>query len=210
MTFSDARIAEQVTSNFVAAWVNRGPGFHNEDYSAEEWLFAGEMEAYPTQNICTFFLTPEGMVFHYVAGYLPPETFRAELDLAAALRRTAFDGAMKLKPGGLEAIRDLHKAEAGRIKDRIAETSRRSWQEVVREFTHETYRGFRHVHGEKCVATVLRGDRYRAALHHDWSEIRVLPALDEVRLDYLYGNSFTEEPRRGAARIRGRHCPAGE
>ena len=109
MTFSDRKVAEQINSKFVAAWVNRGPGFHNEDYSTERWLFTSEMEAYPTKNICTFFLTPAGKVFHYVAGYFAPETFGAELEFAAALRREAFDETMNLKRGGVEAIRRLHR-----------------------------------------------------------------------------------------------------
>jgi len=207
VTFSDKKVAALVNANFVAAWTNRGPGFHNEDYSAEQWIFAEHMEAYPTKNICTFFLTPEGKVFHYLAGYFAPETFCAELELAAALRRDAFDETMALKADGADTIRSLHLREAGRLQERA--TRDRPWEEVLRGFETGTYRQFKHRHTPTCVAATLEGDRYRAALHRHWSGVQALPALEEVRLDYLYGNSFTEEPRRGASCVRGR-CVAGE
>ncbi len=206
MTFSDKKVAGLVNANFVAAWTNRGPGFHNEDYSAEQWIFTEHMEAYPTKNICTFFLTPGGKVFHYLAGYFAPETFCAELELAVALRREAFDGKMALKADGAGTIRSLHAREAERLKERVSKDL--PWDEVSR-FKAETYREFKHRHNASCVAAILEGDRYRAALHRHWSGVQALPALEEVRLDYLYGNSFTEEPRRGASLVQGR-CVAGE
>ena len=86
MTFSDKRVADAVNANFVAAWVNRGPGFQNLDFNTEQWIFQSDMEAYPTKNICTFFLTPEGKVFYYVAGSYSPELFVKILETASTLR----------------------------------------------------------------------------------------------------------------------------
>ena len=57
-------------------------------------------EAFTTRNICTFFLAPDGRVFHYVSGYVSPGLFLRMLHKVRAARETAFDGHMKLRPGG--------------------------------------------------------------------------------------------------------------
>lgn len=190
MTFSDGKVADFVNANFVAAWTNRGPGFHNEDYTAEQWIFRTSMEAYPTRNICTFFLTPEGKVFHYVAGSWAPELFLAELEIARGLRNGAFDGRMELKAGGLESLRKAHGEAAERIGRTVAELA----------VAPRTYRGVLHEHTETCRAAAAGGARYLAGVHRHWSRVSDLPDLEEVRYAYLFGNSFTEEPRGGTAR----------
>jgi hypothetical protein len=189
VTFSDPGVAEFVNEHFVAAWHNRGAGFHNEDYAAEQWIFGSSMEAYPTKNICTFFLTPEGRVFHYVAGFWAPEIFRVELETALSLRREAFDAGMELKRGGLEALRRVHEEAASTIRSRVAALS----------IAPRSYRGSAHEHSDSCRAAVEAGGRHLAGLHRHWSGAAELPEFEEVRYDYLFGNSFTEEPRGGAA-----------
>ena len=109
VTFSDARVADVVNKHFVSAWFNRSPGFTNADLTTERKIFAQSAEAYTTRNICTFIMTPEGRVFSYVAGYFSPELFLRFVKSAILLRDEAFDDNMLLKPGGLRAIRKLHR-----------------------------------------------------------------------------------------------------
>ena len=210
MTFSDRTIAETVNRNFVAAWFNRGPGFHNEDYSTEKWIFRGAMEAYPTKNICTFFLAPDRRVFHYVAGTFSPEVFRGELDTALRIRRAAFDDRMKQKPGAVDLLRKIHEEAADRLKSRTEAVAtalargRDEWSRVIAFVEPRTYRGTRHVHTAECAGALLEGYRYLQALHRDWSAKRRFPRLNEVRFRYLFGNAFTEEPARGGLPASGR------
>ena len=121
MTFSDKRVADAVNANFVAAWVNRGPGFRNLDFHTEQWIFQGDLEAYPTKNICTFFLTPEGKVFYYVAGSYSPEIFLQVLDTASGLRGALFDAAMKESGGDVTKVQ-----RASRSRMTSAGASRRT------------------------------------------------------------------------------------
>jgi hypothetical protein len=189
VTFSDPKVAALVNERFVAAWFNRGPGFHNEDYGTERWIFEADGEAYPTKNICTFFLSPEGRVFHYVAGYWAPELFLPELETALRLRREGFDGRMRLRREGMESMRRIHRERAAAAK------------EPVRVGERRIYRGFEHRHTEGCAARLAESRAYLERLHLHWAERLRLPALEEVRFDYLYGNPFTEEPREGAMRL---------
>lgn len=194
MTFSDAKVAALVNANFVAAWINRGAGFHNEDYAKEKWIFGSAMEAYPTKNICTFFMTPDGDVFHYVAGYFAPAAFRAEVETALEIRRAAFDASMMLKPGGLTSLARLHADAAARIES----------QPTKPDATPVSYRTFKHEHSDACARAAREGDRYRQALHEYWSRLDALPTFEKIRLDYVYGDPFTEEPRRCDASVAGR------
>ncbi len=187
MTFSNPRVAEAVNADFVPAWHNRSPGFRNTDDAAEKHIFEHSNEAFPTQNICTFILSPDGKVFHYVAGYLAPELFLEFLDDARLLRRSGFDDRMRLKPGGLDAMRALHAERAKRPLPKL-------------DVVERAYRGARHRHTEACVWVARSLHEYKVRLHKHWSEAKGLPALEEVRYKYLYGNPFTEEGA-GAAKI---------
>jgi len=196
VTFSDGKVAELVNANFVAAWLNRGPGFHNEDYGSEQRIFQSSMEAYPTKNICTFFLTPQGRVFHYVAGYFAPELFRSELEAALRLRAAAFDAEMNLKTDGPEALRKIHHAEAERLSGTMGKAA-------LAGIADRSYRSFSHAHTEACAKVVECGLRYLVALHRHWSGEGAPRDFEALRFDYVYGNSFSEEPRRGAAPLSG-------
>lgn len=108
MTFSDARVAAYVNANFVSAWYNRGPGFFNKDLSTERWISASSMEAYPTKNICTFFLDPGGRVFYYAAGHYSPDLFLRILQTAVELRQRLFDSKMAVEEDGYRNVRSYH------------------------------------------------------------------------------------------------------
>lgn len=201
MTFSDPEVAAFINKNFVAAWANRGPGFFNDDLSTEKWIFSGSMEAYPTKNICTFFLAPDGRVFDYVAGSWSPDLFLKSLKTAVELRRALYDDAMKAKDGGVDAARKVHEALAvvmasERDRARQLQSKPDGWRKLVSDSRTYSYRGTTHQHGAGCLTSLMAGYDYLARLHQKWSETAALPELDEIRYAYLWGNSFTEESDR--------------
>lgn len=198
MTFSDKRVAEAVNKGFVAAWINRGPGFRNVDFSTEKWIFQSDAEAYPTKNICTFFLSPQGKVFYYVAGSYAPELFLQVLETASALRGALFDDAMAEK-NGLAAAVKIHRERAEAFAERLekgkaAQATPDGWKTAVADPKKAlVYRGLRHKHGPQCLSSLIDGWEYFAKLHRHWAATTALPALEDVRYSYLYGNDFTEE-----------------
>jgi len=80
VTFSNQTVANFINRNYVPAWHNRGPGFHDEELSTENSI--SKLSAYATRNIVTFFLRPDGRVFFYAAGYYPPKSFLEILKFA--------------------------------------------------------------------------------------------------------------------------------
>ncbi len=108
VTFSDAKTAQFINRNFVAAWKNRSPGFHNCDLRQERQIHQ-DGRCFPTKNIVTFILTPDLKVIHYMTGYYHPTLFRVELEMALAAVAQAFDADFQLKPDGLQALRDAHR-----------------------------------------------------------------------------------------------------
>ncbi len=185
-------------ANFISAWYNRGVGFHNEDYSTENWIFNSAMEAYTTKNIATFFLTPDGKVFHYVAGYYSPDVFLSYLQVALQVRQAAFDEKMQLKASGMEALRNVH----GEVVKIISETEKKigtlikekdGWKKCLADYQTYSYRNVEHKHTQNCANNLHEGYRYLTILHKHWSEVKELPDLEKVRYTYLWGNPFTEE-----------------
>lgn len=185
VTFSNAKVADVVNASFVSAWFNRSPGFRNGDDLAEKSIFEHSNEAFLTKNICTFILTPEGRVLHYIAGYVSPEIFLRFLDEALALRRAGFDEQMRLAAGGLDALRRIHAQQAAaREKESNASAC---------GFELRTYRGVTHRHGDTCAWRIREAATYLARVHRSWEKTTALPALDDVRYKYLYGDDFSEE-----------------
>jgi len=198
VTFSDPQVADFINKNFVAAWFNRGPGFFNADLSTERWIFSGSFEAYPTKNICTFFLAPDGKVFDYAAGTYAPELFLKLMKTALELRRVLFDDVMALKEGGVDAARKIHEGRAMTMaleRDRVnkAQTKEDGWKGILAGIKSPSYRGQSHQHGAACLSSLSSGYDYLARLHQKWGETLALPELDEIRFEYLWGNPFTEE-----------------
>ncbi|HEX7901696.1 MAG TPA: hypothetical protein VF950_28310 [Planctomycetota bacterium] len=186
-------MAAFVNANFVAAWHNRAPGFKDLDYKAENDIFTRSVDAYPTMNICTFFLAPDGRVFHYVAGHQGPTRFLETLRLAARVRAEAFDAKMGLRPDGLRAVQAIHAERAAALK--------------AKGFEPETgtlsYRGLTHTHGKECAWALEELRKYLRNLHERQSKLPALATIDEIRYAYDYGNSFSEEAP-GAAPLKGR------
>jgi hypothetical protein len=203
VTFSDKRVAEAVNKGFVAAWTNRGPGFRNVDFSTEKWIFQADAEAYPTKNICTFFLSPRGKVFHYVAGSYAPEMFLQALETASALRDVLFDASMDEK-GDLAQAAKLHRARAEACQElhekaAAAQSAPDGWKAFIADPRKGlVYRGLKHKHGPGCLRSLMNGWEYFTKLHRRWAEATELPSLEDVRYSYLYGNDFTEESEASA------------
>jgi hypothetical protein len=198
VTFSDPEVAAYINKNFVSAWFNRGPGFFNQDLSTERWIFTSSLDAYPTKNICTFFLAPDGRVFSYVAGLWSPELFMGFLRDAVELRSRLFDAKMQPKDGGIEAARKLREDRLRDMQESLenakeAEGSATGWQGLVKGAKPYTYRGQTHTHGAGCVRALREGFDYLVKLHAHWAKAAELPDLESVRYSYLYGNEFTEE-----------------
>jgi hypothetical protein len=194
VSFSDKRVADLVNSKFIPAWTNRGPGFFNAEFWAERNIAEHDYEAYPTKNICTFFLTPDGKVFYYVAGSYSPELFVKILETAVALRSKLFDDRMQLREKGLAEALTYHQDKSedyGDLKDDAARSD--NWKSLTRGFRMGNYRGLKHVHSESCAWALKNGYEYLAALHREWAGRKELPELESVRYQYLYGNEFTEE-----------------
>ena len=74
VTFSDASVSRILNDNFICTWVNREPGFHNCDLTAERMI--SEYESFATKNFCTFFATPDRDVLHYASGFFKPRSSR--------------------------------------------------------------------------------------------------------------------------------------
>lgn len=178
VTFSDDKVAGLVNREFVAAWFNRSPGFRNADDQAEKSIFKDSSEAFLTKNICTFVLTPDGRVVHYVAGYVSPEIFLRFLDDALALQRAAQDG--------FPALRKLHAERAAAYEKEAASAT-------LCKIEERTYRGLTHQHGDRCAWLLRDALKYLGRVHRSWEKAAALPALDDLRYKYLYGNDFSEE-----------------
>jgi hypothetical protein len=195
VTFSDARVADAVNTRYVAAWTNRGPGFRNDEYWTEKNIFSADHEAYPTKNICTFFLNPEGRVFFYAAGSYSPDLFLKLLDDASALRGLLYDDAFRPRAGGLDRAAEFHAERADDCEaDARTATEPDGWKRFVPERGKPLrYRGAVHVHGPSCGWSLRNGFDYWARLHRSLAARADLPTLEEIRFKYEYGNEFTEE-----------------
>jgi hypothetical protein len=194
VSFSDKRVADVVNSKFVAAWTNRGPGFQNAEFWTEKGIAQQNYEMYPTKNICTFFLTPDRKVYYYAAGSYSPEIFLKILETASTLRKTMFDEQMRLTEKGLSLGTKLHEEQA-EVYQVFKEDAERpdGWKSLVKAIQPGLYRGMPHVHSAACGWSLKNGYDYLATLHRHWANQKALPAFDDVRYQYQYGNDFSEE-----------------
>jgi hypothetical protein len=186
VTFSNRKVADLVNANFVPAWFNRSPGFRNTDDAPEKSIFQHSSEAFLTKNICTFVLTPEGRVIHYIAGYVSPEILLRFLDDALALRRASAEGA--------DTLRKVHAALAGEYEKKAKEAA------TLPEAADRSYRDLTHRHTDACAWQIQETWSYLGRVHRSLEKAAALPTLDEIRFKYLYGNDFSEEGK-GASPI---------
>lgn len=84
MSLSNANIKETLAKSFVCVWRNTegnksaGGSFAHKPSDPAPSCIRGNGE----HNIQMLFLTPNGELFHVLAGYLSPQDLRAELDFA--------------------------------------------------------------------------------------------------------------------------------
>ena len=194
VTFSDPEVAREVNSKFVPVWINRAPGFHNCEKHTEQRIFEQSQEAYATRNICTFFMTADEKVAHYVAGYYSPSLF---------LEALRFVDGMKGKLADADAVRRHHalfaqicRDEAAAILDASKPTADpKDVEALLRKYGAFKYEA-RHQHGPQCLHSLGEAIEYWARLHEEFAERRTLPSFDDVKRGYKFGNGFSEEPPR--------------
>jgi len=170
-----------VNRHFVPAWHNRAPRFANDDYSQEARIFKHSAEAFPTKNICTFVVAPDGAVLHYVAGYLSPSLFLDFLREALDVRHAAFDAHMTLRRNGFERARDVH------LRGRPAGPREAAILAIP------SYRGTTHVHTADCDGVIQNAWEYADRVREHFAAMNQLPQLDTIRYAYRYGSDFAEE-----------------
>lgn len=170
VTFSNPRVAEVVNSKFVPVWFNRGRGFHNCERKTEQWIFESHGEAYPTKNICTFFLTPDLRVVSYVSGYAAPDLFLEVLAAAA----------------------ELQAAEGGEFSERHRDLAGRLGGARERAAVSLRYRDLDHRHTRRCAGVIEEALKHRREVHLALAASGPVP-FEQVQHAYLYGNPFSEE-----------------
>src|SRR5262245_52529035 len=184
VTFSNPEVAREVNSKFVPVWINRGPGFHNTEMDTERRIFNESEEAYATRNICTFFMTPDLKVAHYVAGYYAPDLFGETLRFVEKLQGTLDNP---------EAFRSEH-ARFSRIcgdeSDAIEEASqpdagKKAWEPILRKYGCYKYEA-KHHHGPGCLHSLGEAMDYWAKLHEHFASLHRMPTFDEVRKNYMF------------------------
>ena len=173
VTFSDAKVADYVNSNFIPLWFNRGKGFHNCEHRTEEGIFLRSAEAYTTKNICTFFLDGNGRVVHYFSGYYAPPVFLDLIRPLSALRESSAD----------EDVRRFHRERLRSLASTPIGVSQQPF----------SYLGIAHAHTPVCAKSLAEASGYLKRVHEQFANEGSLP-LDKVRTGYLFGNPFTEEP----------------
>jgi hypothetical protein len=189
VTFSNAKVAEVVNSNFVPVWYNRGQGFHNCEKSTENWIFNANAECYPTKNICTFFMTPDLDVVYYVSGYYAPDVF---LDIVSSVRKV--HAAKERK-----AMADAHREASADLSRRLEDVDKacanpKTGPDPLAPFGSCKYEKDEHKHKLECLNILRQCYQYRKVVHDSLTDGGTVP-LDKVQHDYKFGNSFSEEAR---------------
>ena len=181
VTFSNEQVAAKVNANFVSGWYNRDPKFHNCSLKTEEHILANTPSYFGTGNFCTFFVTPEREVLHYVTGYCTPDLFLRELDFVLELSKAALDKENRLRPDAGAAIRKLHLAHQGE-------------HDVLRDRKQKarTVGGLTGSAPKDPKASSEEAEEFLSRIHARFA-LRDEPApLAEVFNSYLCTNTFTE------------------
>jgi len=138
VTFSDAGTAKYVNENFVPAWANRVPKFHNCELATEQVIATHKGEIFPTRNICSFILDPEGNCLHLMSGFYAPGWFRPELEFGLKVYRQTrgADGAAKFAALHEErqALREEQPVQVRRMKLDVPEGFQKQINDMIRLF----------------------------------------------------------------------------
>lgn len=167
MTFSDPKVGESLSKDFVCAWKNRKDGFHNCDPKTEQGIFHKSADAFPTRNIITCFLTPDLQVVHYFSGYFAPGLFLKQVEFAREARDAVYDRSFKVKKGAKEAFAKLHGERYDALTKKAAELGQKSdgWKAVADELGTYEYDGEKHEHGQACLWVLSSFTSYLSLVH---------------------------------------------
>jgi hypothetical protein len=186
VTFSNAAVAKAVNDKFVATWVNRQPGFHNCDTSAEKRIEKYDFECFATKNFCTFFTTPDLDVLHYGSGYQYPPLFLKELGFVLRLAAAVCDPRGRYMEDALPEFRAIHESHAAEHQKEDA----RVWElkslpgakdvDVFHSRQRSYSEGLRHLQKVHCN------------LPDKSAKLNGPVPLSLVFNDYLYENGFEE------------------
>jgi hypothetical protein len=188
VTFSNAKVAEQVNTKFVPVWYNRGQGFHNCEKNTEQWIFTANAECYPTKNICTFFMTPEFEVVYYVSGYFAPDVF---LDILSGVQK------LQAAPKSLGKVHKELSADLGKRLEEL-KTAGNNPKAVatgtgpLAPYGTCSYEKTEHKHAAQCLSILNEAFRYEKEVHDSLADQGSVP-FETVQHKYKFGNSFTEE-----------------
>lgn len=193
VTFSDADVAKAVNALCVSTWKNRVDGFLNTEKTAEERIKTSTYEAFATKNFCTFFVTPDRKVLHYVSGYFAPQYFLRQVEFARKLAEQALDADRRPTESAVAAFRNGHVQARRELAAQVAEL--RKEQESGRPFKSEDQKANKHSASRRH--SLIEGLRHLMEVHLDLADRTVehdtLVPLDDVFTKHLYGNRFTEE-----------------
>lgn len=189
VTFSDPAVAARLNKDFICTWVNREPGFHNCDLSAERMI--SEYESFSTRNFCTFFTTAEQDALHYASGYYRLAMFMKELDFVMELKGAVLDLRNRYLEDAYPEFKELHYRHVRmheREDERIAESEppKEKKGQGRNKGNREHHRsGLRHL-----------TDVHRDLVSKSWNADGPVP-LKAVFKDHLFGNPFQESGDRG-------------
>lgn len=186
VTFSNAEVAKAVNDKFVATWVNRQPGFHNCDTSAEKRIEKYDFETFATKNFCTFFTTPDLDVLHYGSGHQCPAVFLKELEFALELAAAVCDPRRRYMEDALPEFHALHHAHAAQHLKEEERVSKLTSLPGARDA--DTFFSRR--------SSYMQGLRHLCKVHTDLpdksAKVNGPVRLSLVFNDYLYANGFEE------------------
>lgn len=163
VTFSNEEVGKALEEGFVCSWQNRNSEFHECTARQEKAIFASTGEAFTTRNICTFFLTGDLQILHYVPGYCSPPLFLEELKFARSLHEALFDPAGVVKPGASKEYINLHRQRAKRMRARAKEIS----EQALEPFKDLEYRGQWHKHSARCQGVLRQFLECQVNVHRD-------------------------------------------
>lgn len=186
VTFTDPAVAAEANANFVPAWINVAPGFHRCGDREDRRVFDHAQEAFAAGSLCTFFLTADLEVAHYVPGYAAPDLFRGAMRFALDLRDRSWP-----------TLRKAHAAAADRVRkeaDRIAQASRNGrWQAALKAYGAFRF-GERHRHGARCLHHLQEALECWADAHAQLAAFEAMPPFPALRDAYLYRTDCAADP----------------
>ena len=174
VTFSDERVGETLEEKFICTWENRVGAFHDCDPATEQRLFRRYAEAYTTRNICTFFLTPDLQVLHYISGYYAPQLFLEEAAFALKLHKAVLDSDGRPREDADARFKQMHASRARRLNEltqwlgslKKARALDELWAEPLWDIQYDTQK---HRHTRRCAWPLMTAYRYIALVHEDFA-----------------------------------------